>query len=519
MNPFQKARQSFVNRPSASYFGGARTGRLFEDFYPSIISADGAIKADIRLMRARARTLVQDTGPLAGWARAQEDNIAGAEGMRLQARCKYPRSGYMERENDATEEAFRQWGMPENCSANRRLSFTDTQRLAIRTARVEGESFTRRLFGFDNPFGYAIQIIDADLLDEQFNVRAANGVNEIRMGVEIDRWGAAVAYHFWDKHPTESGFDRRSRTRIPSGEIVHLFRSLRPGQTRGITELASIMIAMKMLDGYTEAEITQARIAASAGGFFQWLGTENIEAYPVPKDDNAAPGTDPARFNMDLEPGLAQVAPPGAQFQAIEPTHPNGNFPDFSSAIKHDVATGSGVSYATLTGDMSQQTFSSARMAQFPERYHFRALQVWFVTQFHRLIYLDFLRMASLTGMVTLAHPGDLVRSSVCEWECRGWPYINPLEDIQTFEAELAAGVNSRQEFCAERGRDWRKIMADQKEEQDHAAALGLDVNGLKRSTMTPTGEAGAPPPEKNGNGKEKNGAEKNRVALHLGSL
>ena len=56
-----------------------------------------------------------------------------------------------------------------------RLSWVDIQRLVIESVARDGEVLVVKVRNFDNPFGFAVQIIEADHLDEDFNLTLANG--------------------------------------------------------------------------------------------------------------------------------------------------------------------------------------------------------------------------------------------------------------------------------------------------------------------------------------------------------
>jgi hypothetical protein len=100
------------------------------------------------------------------------------------------------------------------------------ERQIIDTIAVDGECFVSRLRGFPNKFGYALQIVDADLVDETYNVGAGPNQNRIRMGVEIDRWNRAVAYHVWTRYAEDMDGLERKRERVPAEEMHAPLRPL-----------------------------------------------------------------------------------------------------------------------------------------------------------------------------------------------------------------------------------------------------------------------------------------------------
>jgi capsid protein len=57
------------------------------------------------------------------------------------------------------------------------------------------------------------------------------------------------------------------RVPVDAAEIIHKFIQYRPGQTRGVTLFAPILLDLKMLDGYQQAELVATRMAAAKMGF------------------------------------------------------------------------------------------------------------------------------------------------------------------------------------------------------------------------------------------------------------
>lgn len=472
-----------------AYYRGAQISRLTEDWYARILSADQALKNDLYLLRARSRQLCADDAHASGFIQSLKDNVVGWEpdGIRMQARNRSATGELLKPINQQLEQGFARWGEPGTCTADGYDSWGDVQRMMIGTLATDGEFLARRLPGFGNEFGYALQILDPDLLDPNYNVIAAEGTgNEIRMSVEVDRYSRPVAYWMWAVHPTEPR-GPRIRERILADQIVHRFVRLRPGQTRGIPWFTPVLLSMNMLAGYTEAEITQARLAAATGGFFERTG-EDAKDY-VPPAQASADSATPNRVQMEVEPGLARELPVGLKFTPWDPKHPNGNFAAFQKAILRTIARGLNVSYTTFGNDLEGTSYSSIRAGLFTERDGYRGLQRFLTTRFNTPIYRDVVRYGQLSGAFRL--PSYATADWLaCKWEYRGWPWVDPLNDIQATEREIRLGVNSRQRVCAERGRDFEEILAELAEEQKLAAAVNVEILGVDAARW------GAGPPD-----------------------
>lgn len=477
-NPFAAA--ATLQRRSST-FSGANQGRLFADWSTALLSPDREIQTNLRVLRGRARWLVRNNPYLAGFVQSFADNVIGAEGITLQAKVRNRAGVLQESTNWSIEAAWKEWDFPENASLDGCDSWVDLQRLAAQCLPTDGEVFFRERKGAANRFSYTLQQLDPDLLDETFDHPPDKDGVEIRMGVEINRDGRPLAYHFWKRHPTDRYFNRRDRIRIPAvgtpeadeaGGVIHLFVRYRPGQTRGVTWYAPVLTSVKMLDGYTEAELVAARTAAAKMGFFQQLkDSDSLVTSAAPQGGAAAPVMSGAAGSVDF-------APAGYEFKEWDPQHPNSAFGDFVKAILRGVARALGVSYLTLVGDLKEANYSSMRAGLLPERDHFRVLQVWFAKRLHRRVYRSWIGTALLSGAVRTDSRLASDHLAV-EWQGRGWTWVDPVKDLDAAERAIKLGLDSRKRLSAERGRDFEDTVDDIAEEERYARKQGVSVAGI----------------------------------------
>ena len=104
----------------------------------------------------------------------------------------------------------------------------------------------------------ALQMIESDLLDEEYDGKTLSKNNEWRNGVEVNEWGRAVRYAILTKHPGDAIYissvtDNRKHIFLPASDIIHLYLPERPGQNRGVPWFHSVMADMHQLQGYEEA--------------------------------------------------------------------------------------------------------------------------------------------------------------------------------------------------------------------------------------------------------------------------
>ena len=175
-------------------YQAANTGRLFADFKASDSSVDKEIEGALKILRNRSRDLARNNEYVKRYLNLMKTNIIGQNGFTLQVKAvdsvgKLDMTG-----NQATEDAFNSWAKLGNCTVDGKLSWIDAQKLAIETIARDGELFIIKHRGNTFKDSFAIEFIEADQIDEKKNEKLADG-NEIRMGIELDKFRRPIAYH------------------------------------------------------------------------------------------------------------------------------------------------------------------------------------------------------------------------------------------------------------------------------------------------------------------------------------
>jgi lambda family phage portal protein len=442
-------------------------------------SADSEIKGSLRTLRNRARQLVRDSDFARQALRSIENNVVG-QGIGFQSQVRMQRGGGLnESVNDAIEEAWRRWCRKDSCDVAGKLCFSDIERLAIRSVAESGEVIVRLVkqpFG-SSPVPLALEIIEADLLLDDFNGRSPETNNEVRMGVEVNRWGRPTAYYFHQgmRHPgdyqfTAQDFSRAKYVRIPADEIIHLFRVERPGQNRGVTWFASTIQRMHHLAGYEEAEVVAARATSSLMGF---ITSPEGELY----GDDVVEGQRVTQF----EPGVFRYLEPGQQVTIPQMSRPGGEFDPFMRAMLRAVAAGVGCSYESISKDYSQTNYSSSRLSLLDERDSWRVLQDWLIENFNQVVFEKWLDMAVLSGTLNLPrYEIDPTMYRQPRWMPRGWSWVDPQKEINAYKEAEKAGYITKSQIIAESGGDIEEVMQTRRRELDLAESLDLafDTDG-----------------------------------------
>ena len=412
--------------------------------------------------------------------------------------------------NTRLEAAWLDWSS--EVTVDGTMGLTDLQHLLIESLAVDGEILIRKIRGYKpNAFRFALQPIDPDLLDHQFFRAPTDVENEIRLGVEVDNFGRPVAYHLWDRHPTDLfNSTARKRVRVPADELIHIYRSDRPNQSRGTTWLNSIMFPAKMLDGYVEAEVVAARTGAAKMGFFE----QKTDAdYSPPKEGE--------RLTVEAVPGQFEQLPPGVEFKPWSPEHPSTAFPNFLQSMQRWIASGLHVSYNVLANDLQGVNYSSLRSALLTERDHWRKLQYWWARRVLMPIYSEWLEFAQLSGKLYL-DSREWSSFMAVRFMPRGWSWVDPLKDINASVAGIENGLASRGRVLAEQGLDFEEIAEELAEEQELIDELGLQLTGFgvgPGATAADAAEKDQVDESAGGNGKKSLEARRERLRLVRGLL
>ena len=163
-----RANKPKARSPFKRSYAGAQGGRLFADWNASNTSADAEISGALQTLRDRSRALARNDGYISRYLKILSNNVVGHKGIRLSCKARNDDGSLDIQGNQIIESAWSDWSRNGNCTANGRQSFIDCQQLFIESCARDGESLVRHLRS-DDKFGYRIQFLEADHLDESYN--------------------------------------------------------------------------------------------------------------------------------------------------------------------------------------------------------------------------------------------------------------------------------------------------------------------------------------------------------------
>ena len=456
-------------------YQGALVSRLTSDWMSSQLSADAEIRNSLRKLRDRSRELVRNNPYARQAKRTTQINIVGT-GMKFQSLVVQQRGGKRDqRVNNIIEEAWGEWTQADSCDCAGKYSFHQFEWLAAGALCESGEAIFRIV---RKPFGnsevpLALQIIESDLLDEEYDGKTLNKNNEWRNGVEVDEWGRAIRYAILTKHPGDAYYldysaNRKLHIFIPAEDIIHLFLPERPGQNRGVPWFHSVMADMHQLQGYEEAAVIRARAGASIMGFIQ-------------NDQGELIGDDVQNSQriQSFEPGTFRYLMPNESVTVPDIDYPSQQYEMFVKNKIRRFATGIGCSFETISKDFSETNYSSSRLSLLEDREHWKFCQKYIIDNFHYRIFKEWLDLAVLSGVIDFPdYASNSKRYCKPRWTPPAQHYVDPLKEIRAYrEAEQAGYMTKSQVIAQTNGGDYDDIISEIAREQEVAKSLGVTLD------------------------------------------
>jgi lambda family phage portal protein len=445
---------------------GNQTGRLDNDWISAPLDADAELRGSLRRLRARTQSLARNNPYVRRYLSLLATNVVGANGARMRPLVRRQDATLDRETNSYLRSSFGEWSR--KCTVDGRMSFPRVQRLTIRSIGQDGEAFIRMWRGYPhNRFGFALEPIPADMIDEQLNREKGGGKPEIRMGIEVDDFGRPIGYYM-KKRPGPTGGSIESSDRIPGDEMLHIYDVDRAWRTRGFPWMASVMYALRHVQGMSEAELVAARTAASKMGFF----TEKGEI--VSEEDTDGP----ADLMMDASPGVLEKLPPGWDFTAWDPNHPSAAFAEFMVTELQQIGVGLDSTYAGISGDLSKTSFASGRIGIYQERDVNRVSSALLEEGLDSPVYLNWLDWSVLNRAVRVPdYEWTILQEHT--FRSRGYAYIDPLKDAEAYKILIALGLESRTNILDGLGREFEDTLEELGLENELADEYGVDITGL----------------------------------------
>lgn len=380
-----------------------------------------------------------------------------------------------------------------DADADNVLDLYGLQTLAVRSWLESGEVFIRRRRRFVDsvhPVPLQIQLLEADmvpLIDEDQRTGMPAG-NIIRSGIELNKRGQRVAYWFYKDHPGDGATfsNGMELIRVLASDVLHIFEPKRPGQLRGVSMLAAVMVRLKNIGDYEDATLERQKLANLFVGFLSRSLPQLDDEDRDPLTGSAVSADDqtPAPALPGLRPGLLAELGDGEEIKWSNPPEAGTNYDAYMRTNHLGTAAGSGLPYELFSGDIANISDRTLRIIINEFRRHAEQRQ-WqiIIPQMCQPVMNWFVQASVLAGLISMDEAEDVRR---VEHAPHGWSHIHPVQDPAGKKIEVDNGFRSRASVIGGRGDDPDDV-------DDEIAADDLRQQKLKIGPYSAANATGQP--------------------------
>lgn len=431
-------------------------------------AADAALSPMVRrTLRNRARYERANNSYLAGISATLAYDLIGT-GPRLQLQTG-------DTDSDRTvERLFFDWGWSIDLPAKLR-----TMREAL---VVDGEAFALMI---SNPRLPGVQLdvrlVEAEMVATPTELMAQSITPDGSTvdGLEFDAVGNVTAYQVLNYHP---GSNYRVNSlefqRVPAGQMVHWFRPQRPGQHRGVPEVAPALKLFGQLRRYTEAVVAAAETAADFAAFLH-------SNSPAAEVDEVT-----AFAEMPIEKRSMVTLPEGWNVSQLKAEQPTSTYAMFKGELINEIGRCLQLPFNVCALNSSSYNYASGRMDH----------QVYGLTirvdrdqlersMLDRLLYA-WVNEASLAGLLPEGLPPFSEWDWAWQWD--GKDHVDPFKEADAARTRLESLTTTLASEYAKQGKQWDVELRQIAAERSLMRELGLEMAARPQPGPVPEPEPSA---------------------------
>lgn len=415
-------------------------------------SADAQLSPMVRrTMRNRARYERNNNSYLAGISATLASDLIGT-GPRLQLDVQDEAARIVER-------AFYDWGtaidLPAKLRTMREALVVDGEAFALMTtnARLSGVQLDLRLIE-------AEMVATPTELMRQTITPEGNTVD----GIEFDEAGNVIAYQVLNFHPGSNyRVNNLQFSRVPAAAMIHWFRRQRPGQNRGVPEVAPALKLFGQLRRYTEAVIAAAETAADFAAFIH----SNSPAAEVDEVDAFA--------ELEIRKRSLVTLPEGWDISQLKAEQPTSTYKDFKREVIGEIARCLQLPFNVAALDSSSYNYASGRMDHQVYGMNQRVDRDQLERTCLDRVLSAWVNEASLAGVIPEGLPPFSEWNWAWVWD--GKDHVDPSKEAAATELRLATHTTTLAAEYARQGKRWDVELRQRAAELQLMAELGLPMS------------------------------------------
>lgn len=410
--------------------------------------------ADRATLQAKSREWERESGLYQKLCDIWEQYVSGPEGMPVVSQSS------VDAWNQAADREFSEWSRFPDLTSLQPLSTLSG--LVARSWFVDGECFARKTVGDSGR--PRLQLIEAHRVKTPETLRDGEGISIID-GVAVDGNGRPTGYWVTTK-PGESVL-------VPSDRMIHVFEPNRIGQYRGIPIATSVLNDLHDLEDLQRYEMLAAKGAATItnvikrkGGELSRAGlTRNRFSISQTSATGSTISENTVQHAREAMPGRTIGLGLDEEIQQFQSTRPSVATQQYWDFLISKICAGCGISKLLVFPHSMQGTVVRADLDTQDAFFRSRSTVIQSFLQDVR----EYVITTSLRFRPELRSlPGDWTKVAI---QPPRSVKVDIGYDSAATIAELAAGLGTRQDFWAARGKHWR----------DKARQLAAETAELKK--------------------------------------
>ena len=439
-----------VSFPVPDIFKGASINESFgAAWYTFNNPADKEVALDLKTLRARSRALCRNdiAGGIIGNV---VTNVIGT-GLYLDVVLDARLLGISDTEASAwgrdTERRFSLWANSSDADIEARKIFPAIQQLAFRTLLMDGDAIAllTNIERMNSVSSLRVNMIDPSREDSPYT----GDSRFITSGIQKDSNGCPIFFYVQTNQLLEGNLSYRKvpvfHQLLGLRNMVHSFIELRPGQTRGLPFITSVIAKLRKLEKYSDAELGAAVITSFFALAFRKQA--NNPKAPSFADIMGKAKAAPNERNIHLAPEQQIDLEAGEELEVIKSDRPNSGYGLFVDALFREIAISLNIPKEILVKEFGR-SYSASRGAIGEAFKYFLELRNNFAAEFCQPIYERWLFEEVAEGRIKA--PGflndSIIRRLWCSarWVGPAKGMLDENKEATAAEKRISIGISTK---------------------------------------------------------------------------
>lgn len=359
--------------------------------------------------------------------------------------------------NREAENRMSRW-LEVKCDVRHQHTMTDLLRLSLKTLAGAGGMVFGQGRGGKLTYAEPEQIV---------NPRGDENVPEGRRvwnGVEVNRDGAAQAYHIapWDKRGRRP--DKTQTVRWSARKAWHLYNPMRFSQSRGVPILTPMMVLAKHGKDFLDTEVIRAQVAACFSVLRKTghpgevaRGGRELAGRSADDEDDDRP-----EVEENIRPGgiIDLMAGQDEDVEVLDPSTPVSSVGDFLGTLSRFSMFVLGLPLESLF--FTDATYSGGRLARLVAQRQFKFWQKYLRDHLLRPVYrwkiLQWMNMDARSSWWGIRPPEGESSPFDHRWYMPKWPWVDPKKEQGANQIGRMIGDTTLPELIRKQGRDPERV-------------------------------------------------------------